>query len=298
VFLSTTGDVLNDAQQAAFEAWVRAGGGYAGVHAAADTEYSWPFYGTLVGAWFDSHPAIQPALVRVEDHDHPATAHFGDTWQHTDELYNYRTNPRSTAHVLATLDESTYSGGTMGADHPISWCKTVGSGRSFYTGLGHTQETYARAEFRTHLLGGIRYAAGVAPADCSVAGPQPGARVEAESFTSQSGIQVVADPGAHGGNRVGYVEPGDWIGFAGVDVAGATGFTARVASGGPGGTVQVRAGSPTGPVLGSVTVPNTGGYGTWVDVSTSLTAGSGPLHLVFTGSGGGLFDVDDFALTR
>jgi len=127
--------------------------------------------------------------------------------------------------------------------------------------------------------------------------PQPG-RVEAEAFSSQSGTQNVADPGAHGGVRVGYIDSGDWLGFAGVNVSGRTGITARVASGGTGGTIQIRSGSQTGPLLGTLNVTNTGGYGTFVDVSTSLTAGSGPLFLVFTGTGtGGLFDVDDFALT-
>jgi type 1 glutamine amidotransferase len=166
VFLNTTGDVLNDTQQSAFEAYIRGGGGYAGVHAAADTEYSWPFYGQLVGAYFQSHPAIQQVTARVEDRGHPSSAHLPQSWTRTDELYNYQTNPRSSAHVLATLDESTYSGGSMGADHPISWCKTVEGGRSWYTGFGHTQESYADANFRTHLLGGIRYASGRAKADC------------------------------------------------------------------------------------------------------------------------------------
>jgi type 1 glutamine amidotransferase len=166
VFLNTTGDVLDATQQSAFEAYVRGGGGYVGVHAAADTEYGWPFYGELVGAWFASHPAIQPATVRVEDRAHPATAHLGRTWTRTDEHYDYRTNPRATARVLARLDESTYSGGGMGADHPITWCKTVPDGRSFYTGMGHTRESYADQAFRRLLLGGIRYAAGEAEADC------------------------------------------------------------------------------------------------------------------------------------
>ncbi|WP_326799333.1 ThuA domain-containing protein [Streptomyces sp. NBC_01808] len=169
VFLSTTGDVLNAKQQRAFEDYVRAGGGYVGVHAAADTEYDWPFYGGLVGAYFDSHPQIQQATVKVEDHDHPATAHLGDEWVRTDEWYNYRTNPREQARVLATLDEGSYSGGNMGGDHPISWCQTYESGRSFYTGLGHTKESYAEPEFRTHLLGGIQYAAGAVESDCSSA---------------------------------------------------------------------------------------------------------------------------------
>jgi type 1 glutamine amidotransferase len=166
IFLNTTGDVLNAAQQTAFESFIRSGRGYVGVHAAADTEYDWPFYGELVGAWFASHPAIQPATVKVEDRAHPATAHLPQTWNRTDEWYDYRTNARSTAHVLATLDESTYSGGTMGADHPHAWCKSYQGGRSFYTGGGHTQASYADGVFRNHLLGGIRYAAGQAKADC------------------------------------------------------------------------------------------------------------------------------------
>ena len=84
------------------------------MHAAADTEYDWSFYGNLVGAYFASHPAIQQANVKVEDRAHPATAHLPQTWTRTDEWYNYQTNPRSTARVLATLDESSYSGGDDG----------------------------------------------------------------------------------------------------------------------------------------------------------------------------------------
>ncbi|WP_343448907.1 ThuA domain-containing protein [Micromonospora oryzae] len=166
IFLNTTGDVLNDSQQAAFESYIGAGGGYVGVHSAADTEYNWPFYGNLVGAWFASHPAIQQARVKVEDRAHAATAHLGQTWTRTDEWYDFRTNARSTAHVLASLDESSYSGGAMGGDHPHAWCKTYSGGRSFYTGGGHSQSSYSEAAFRAHLLGGIRYAAGRTKADC------------------------------------------------------------------------------------------------------------------------------------
>ncbi|MDQ3790308.1 MAG: ThuA domain-containing protein [Actinomycetota bacterium] len=166
VFLNTTGDVLNATQQTAFESYIRGGGGYVGIHSAADTEYDWPFYGELVGAYFASHPAIQQATVRVENRAHPATQHLGASWVRTDEWYNYRTNPRSTARVLATLDESTYSGGSMGADHPHTWCKTVQSGRSFYTGSGHTQASYTEPGFRSLVLGGLRYTANRAKADC------------------------------------------------------------------------------------------------------------------------------------
>jgi uncharacterized protein len=167
VFMSTTGDVLNPTQQTAFETYIKGGGGYLGVHAAADTEYDWPFYGGLVGAYFSSHPAIQQVTVRVDDRTNPATTGLPAAWVRTDELYNYRTNPRGVVKVLARLDESTYSGGTMGTDHPIIWCQQYQGGRSFYTGLGHTIESYSDPLFRGVLLGGLRYAAGVATADCS-----------------------------------------------------------------------------------------------------------------------------------
>lgn len=166
VFLSTTGDVLTTPQQKAFEKYIRAGGGYVGIHAAADTEYDWEFYGGLAGAWFESHPAIQPATVHVEDRAHPATADLAPAWERTDEWYNYRTNPREKAHVLATLDETSYTGGTMNGDHPIAWCQNYQGGRAFYTGGGHTKESYTEPAFRSHLLGGIRWAVGDAQADC------------------------------------------------------------------------------------------------------------------------------------
>ncbi|MER7176634.1 ThuA domain-containing protein [Streptomyces mesophilus] len=166
VFLSTTGDVLDGAQQTAFEGYIKGGGGYVGIHAAADTEYDWPFYAGLAGALFQSHPAIQTATVKVEDRAHDATAHLPTTWQRTDEWYNYRSNPRTSAHVLASLDESSYSGGSMFGDHPIAWCKDYQGGRAFYTGGGHTEGSFSETAFTRHLLGGIRWAAGMTEADC------------------------------------------------------------------------------------------------------------------------------------
>ncbi|HEY4186707.1 MAG TPA: ThuA domain-containing protein [Polyangia bacterium] len=163
VFLMTTGDVLDDTQQGAFEAWIAAGGAYVGIHSAADTEYDWPFYGALVGAYFADHPAVQPATVDVEVANHPATMGLTAAWPHTDEWYNFRTNPRPNVTVLATVDESTYSGGTMGADHPIVWWHDDQGGRAFYTAMGHTQDSYADPKFRQHLVGALRWAAGRDP---------------------------------------------------------------------------------------------------------------------------------------
>jgi type 1 glutamine amidotransferase len=162
VFLNTTGDVLDDIQKAAFERYIRAGGGFVGIHSASDTEYQWAWYGRLVGAYFASHPEIQPATIRIEDAVHSSTRDLPTVWKRTDEWYNFRSNPRDTAHVLVALDEASYSGGKMGGDHPIAWCQTIESGRSWYTAMGHTSESYAEPLFRRHLLGGIESAAGVA----------------------------------------------------------------------------------------------------------------------------------------
>ena len=160
IFLSTTGDVLNRNQQDAFERYIRNGGGFVGIHAASDTEYNWPWYGELVGAYFDSHPAIQTATIEVADRIHPSTTHLPEYWERTDEWYNYNENPRGRVHVLATLDESSYSGGNMGYDHPIAWMHEFDGGRSWYTGGGHTQDSYSEPDFLKHILGGIMYASG------------------------------------------------------------------------------------------------------------------------------------------
>ena len=158
VFLMTTGDVLDGSQQAAFEAWVSDGGSYLGVHSASDTEYDWPFYGQLVGAYFAGHPDVQPATVAIEAPRHPAVAGLPSPWRRRDEWYDFQTNPRAKVTVLATVDESSYGGGTMGPDHPIVWAhETAAGGRAFYTGMGHTQESYAEKTFRQHLLLALRW---------------------------------------------------------------------------------------------------------------------------------------------
>jgi type 1 glutamine amidotransferase len=169
VFLLTTGDVLDEGEQAAFERWIHAGSGFVGVHSATDTEYEWPFYGELVGTYFAGHPAVQPGVVRVEDRTHPATAALPAVWPRTDEWYDFRTNPRGSVHVLATLDETSYAGGSMGADHPIAWCREVSGARAFYTAGGHTRESYTEPLFVAHLSGGIRWAAGLEPGFCGPA---------------------------------------------------------------------------------------------------------------------------------
>jgi len=160
-FLMTTGDVLDDEQQGALERFVRGGGGFAGVHSATDTEYDWPFYGELVGAYFARHPAIQEGTLTVEDRGHPSTVDLPPQWSRTDEWYDFRTNPRPTVHVLVSVDESTYAEGGMGADHPISWFHDSLGGRAWYTAMGHTEASYAEPEFLSHLRGGLLWVMGM-----------------------------------------------------------------------------------------------------------------------------------------
>lgn len=157
VFANTTGDILTDEQQQALEAFIRAGGGFVGVHSAADTEHDWPWYGHLVGAYFKSHPrGLQATRVQPEHEGRPR----GAAWPIRDEIYNYRSNPRAGVRVVATVDEAMYEGGTMGADHPITWCNAAGDGgRAWYTGLGHDIAVYDDANFLDQLRRGLRYAA-------------------------------------------------------------------------------------------------------------------------------------------
>ncbi len=179
VFLNTTGTILDRPQKRALRRYVEKGGGYVGVHSAADTEHAWPFYDRLVGALFLSHPLEQLALFTNEAPDHPATAHLDGSFVVFDEFYSFKRNPRPDSRVLLTIDEETFlanpntsnltSGpslnGYMG-DHPMSWCHNLRRGRSFYTALGHEPYLYREGWFRRHLLGGILTAAREVRANC------------------------------------------------------------------------------------------------------------------------------------
>jgi len=156
VFLNTTGDILNEVQQKSFETYVKNGGNFMGIHSAADTEYEWPWYGKLVGAYFFNHPEKSKADIIKMDHTHKACLHLPERWSRYDEWYNYK-SISSDIHVLLILDETTYKGGENGPNHPISWYHEYDGGRVFYTGMGHTKESYAEPAFKKHLLGGILY---------------------------------------------------------------------------------------------------------------------------------------------
>ncbi len=159
VFLNTTGDVLNAAQQSDFERYIQAGGGYLGIHSASDTEYDWPWYGQLVGAYFESHPQIQPAEIQVTDRSHLATRHLPAVWSRADEWYNFVERPTH-VDILASIDEDSYNGGTMDGDHPVVWSHEYDGGRAFYTAMGHTEESFSDSLFLGMLDGAISWIVG------------------------------------------------------------------------------------------------------------------------------------------
>ncbi|HEY7497726.1 MAG TPA: ThuA domain-containing protein [Vicinamibacterales bacterium] len=162
------GALLDASQRAAFQKYMRAGGGFVGIHSASGTERDWEWYGQLVGAFFKVHPKIQKLEVQVEDRDHPSTRGLPKSWIRTEEPYDFVLNPRGRVHVLATYNPSSYEGHTMGPDHPIMWCHTFEGGRSWYTGMGHAPSAFSDEPlFIQHLLGGIEWAAGVAKGNCA-----------------------------------------------------------------------------------------------------------------------------------
>jgi type 1 glutamine amidotransferase len=157
--------LLNNTELAAFQGYIRSGGGYVGLHAATDSMHTVPWYSELTGggARFRNHPAQQTAVMRVESPGHPSTEMLPDAWTRFDEWYNFTANPREDVHVLITLDETTYNPGfgAMGADHPLAWCHNFEGGRSWYEGAGHVDAAWSDPLFLEHILGGIEWTAGV-----------------------------------------------------------------------------------------------------------------------------------------
>jgi len=179
IFLSTTADIFDEEEQAAFEKYIQSGKGYVGIHAASDTEYEWEWYTKLVGRMFHIHPAQQTAKLRIIDHNFPGLEHFPDTLLWTDEWYEFGSENMGDLKYLITVDERSFDpnvtwknkditpnglkvdrvGNGMGKFHPISWYHEFDGGRSFYTALGHIEKVYENQWFLDHLYGGIYYAA-------------------------------------------------------------------------------------------------------------------------------------------
>lgn len=162
IFLMTSQDVFEDHHRQAFKSYIRGGGGFVGVHSASDTEHDWPWFGALVGAYFEdhpNHPNVREAVVEVVDANHPATKMLPARWERADEWYNFY-NLSDEINVLLKMDTDSYEGSGHPGNHPIAWYHEYDGGRSFYTALGHTHESYSEPLFMEHLIGGLRYAMG------------------------------------------------------------------------------------------------------------------------------------------
>lgn len=155
-WVSVIGDVLDGDQREAFASWLADGGAWLGLHGATAAEESWGEFARIAGARFVSHPEIQAATVHVADATHPSTEGLPSSWVHVDEWYDFDARPAPDRTVLLTVDEATYEGGSMGADHPVAWSGPYHRGRTWYTSLGHTVDAYDDPLLRAHLRGGLR----------------------------------------------------------------------------------------------------------------------------------------------
>ncbi|RYB93835.1 DUF1349 domain-containing protein [Nocardioides oleivorans] len=205
------GDPWNASEKAAMERWMEAGNGIAAVHNALDMRGSYPWWDNMVGSLMPGHAPTgtdpgPSGVVRNEDVTHPSTKHFDGTdsvtrWTRNDEWYNFSNNVRGTAHVLQTMDETTYAGGTQGYDHPISWCKPYEGGRFWATALGHFPSHYDEPEFMAQIVGGVKYVAGLEEGDCGGTVWSNFERVPLDQNTSAPFAIDIADDG-----RVFYTE--------------------------------------------------------------------------------------------
>ncbi|SNT47714.1 ThuA domain-containing protein [Actinacidiphila glaucinigra] len=170
VFLTGGGDVLDPEQEAGLEAYMEAGGGFLGIHDAARTEPYSDWFAGLIGARpaATSPAAVQRAVVEIPDRINPATKDLPLEWKRPDKWINWASNPTGKVHTVAKVRESSYKPGTgaNGVDHPVSWCRDYDGGRSFYTGMGGTAESFAETDFRDHLRGALQWTSRLSRADC------------------------------------------------------------------------------------------------------------------------------------
>jgi type 1 glutamine amidotransferase len=179
IWNNVSGDVLTLAQRQAFRRWMERGGGFVGMHGTGgDPVYFWDWYAdTLLGARFTGHPSdpqFQDATVRIEATPSGIGSNLPAMFTMNEEWYSFEKSARlAGAHVIATLDESTYKQAgrfgtniTMGADHPIAWTRCLGNGRSFYSAIGHRPENYSDSRQITLVEQAVDWAAGKGKSRC------------------------------------------------------------------------------------------------------------------------------------
>ncbi|KAI0261512.1 class I glutamine amidotransferase-like protein [Gloeopeniophorella convolvens] len=202
VFLMNTGEVLDDTGKAALQKYLDLGGNFVAIHAASDCLRNTTFYGKEVGAFFDYHPALQNATVDVIDASHPSTSMLPPQWHVQDEMYNFKSDPRAIgAVVVLSADESSYTDPgprkfDQGTPHPTAWYQEHGAGvesggtagRSFYTSLGHLNQTWADDLFLAHVTGGISWALQSNTTRAFNSSGQVGSAANSTNSTSGSGL--------------------------------------------------------------------------------------------------------------
>jgi len=205
IFLNSDGAVLSDAQKDAFEQYYAAGGGFVGLGSAVEMEPDWEFYTEIIGTRATGRTDVQAGTVKVADRVHDASKDLPEYWTRSDAWYNFEANVRGDSHVLATVVERVddlgsferqpwggqltgITGGTMGHDHPVAWCKDYQGGRSFYSSMGNTAASFAEPEFRSHLGGAIGWAAGFADPEYSDCGATVLANYQQTKITAQPNL--------------------------------------------------------------------------------------------------------------
>ena len=168
IFLNTTGDIFDSAQQKVMERFIQSGKGFVGIHSASDTEYDWEWYTKLVGRMFYIHPAVQTAKLKIIDTSFPGLQGFANDKLWTEEWYQFGPEKISGLNYILSVDESSYNpkvqwgdkkGEGMGQLHPVSWYHNFDGGRAFYTALGHLPTNFSDPAFLNHLYAGIFWAA-------------------------------------------------------------------------------------------------------------------------------------------
>lgn len=163
IFLNTTGNIFNENQKKAFKKYISNGNGFVGIHAASDTEKEWPWFTNMIGATFKDHPKVQNATLHIDNSsEHPAICPLKKEETFKDEWYNFLKPVAKHVNVLATVDESSYTGKKMNTkNHPIIWYHHYNGGRIFYTGLGHTNASYTDIRFKKMIKGAVLWAADI-----------------------------------------------------------------------------------------------------------------------------------------
>lgn len=168
IFLNTTGDIFDTAQQKVMERFIESGKGWVGIHSASDTEYDWDWYTKMVGRMFHIHPVVQTARLNILDASFAGLQGFAGNKLWTDEWYEFGTEKTSGLNYVLAVDENSYNpkvqwgkkkGEGMGKLHPVAWYHEYDGGRAFYTALGHMPAIFSDDAFLNHLNAGIFWAA-------------------------------------------------------------------------------------------------------------------------------------------